>query len=167
MLSKLQAAIPTLTNDLPVDNWVNKIFPEKTPQKRKPERLLEQREYYRLDMKHLPPLDATLISKNGANIDLEILNISASGLSGKITPSVPLFENQLLNVAFVLPFDEPMLVKTSASLLSIETSELSDARVLRLQFSEGLEDWQRELIHVYVLKKQLELIQRRREWQTS
>jgi c-di-GMP-binding flagellar brake protein YcgR len=167
MLSKLQAAIPTLANDLPVENWVNKIFPEKTPQKRKPEGLLEQREFFRLNMGHLPPLDATLISKNGANIDLEVLNISASGLCGKITPSVPLFKNQLLNVAFVLPFDEPMLVKTSTSLLSIDPSEFSDARVLRLQFSEGLDDWQRELIHVYVLKKQLELIQQRREWQTA
>ena len=167
MLSKLQAAIPALTDDLHVENWVNKIFPEKTSRKGKPERLLEQREYYRLDMKQLPSLDATLISRNGANIDLGILNISAGGLCGKISPSVPLFKNQLLNVAFVLPFEEPMLVKTSACLLSIETSELSDARVLRLQFSEGLDDWQRELIHVYVLKKQLDLIKQRREWQTS
>jgi len=167
MLSKLQAAIPTLTNDLHVDDWMNKVFPEKTPKKRKPDSLLDQREFFRLNMEHQPPLDATLISKHGANIDLEVLNISASGLSGKITPSVPLFKNQLLNIAFVLPFDEPMLVKTSACLLSIETSKLSDARALRLQFSEGLDEWQRELIHVFVLKKQLELIQRRREWQTA
>ena len=66
-----------------------------------------------------------------------------------------------------LPFDEPLLVKTSACLIAIETNGCPDARLLRLQFSEGLDDWQKELIHVYVLKKQFELIRQRKGWYAS
>jgi c-di-GMP-binding flagellar brake protein YcgR len=166
MLSKALIATPVLKDDPHVDNWGGEIFPQKTAREETLNRQ-EQREHYRLDMGHLPSLDATLISKNGANIDLGVLNLSAGGLCGRIAPSVPLFKNQWLTVAFVLPFDEPLLVKTSACLIGIETNGCPDTRLLRLQFSEGLEDWQKELIHVYVLKEQFELIRQRKGWYTS
>jgi c-di-GMP-binding flagellar brake protein YcgR len=166
MLSKPQIATPVLKDDPHVENWGSKIFPQKTARE-KTLNSQEQREHYRLDMENLPSLDATLISKNGANIDLGVLNISAGGLCGRIAPSVPFFKNQWLTVAFVLPFDEPLLVKTSACLIGIETNGCPDARLLRLQFSEGLEDWQKELIHVYVLKKQFELIREKKGWYSS
>lgn len=166
MFSKPQIATPVLKDDPHVENWENNIFPQKTVRE-KTLNSQEQREYYRLDMEHLPSLDATLISKNGANIDLGVLNLSAGGLCGRIAPSVPFFKNQWLTVAFVLPFDEPLLVKTSACLIGIETNGRPDARLLRLQFSEGLEDWQKELIHVYVLKEQFELIRERKGWYSS
>ena len=166
MLSKAQTAIHVLKDDPHVDNCASKVFPNKTSRKRTLNSL-EKREFFRLDMEHLPSLDTTLISKNGANITIGVLNISAGGLCGRITPSVPLFKNQRLTVAFVLPFEEPRLVKTSACLIAIETNGCPDARLLRLQFSEGLDDWQKELIHVYVLKKQFELIRQRKGWYTS
>jgi c-di-GMP-binding flagellar brake protein YcgR len=167
MYSKLETATPASTDDLHVDNWVNKMSTEKPYRERTPDSILDQREFYRLDMKHLPSLDATLISKNGANIDIGVLDLSAGGLCGRITPPVPLFKNQWLTVAFVLPFEEPTLVKTSACLMSIETTEFTESRILHLRFSGGLDDWQKELIHSYIVKKQFELIQRRREWQTA
>lgn len=166
MLSKPQIATPVLNDDPYVDNWESNTIPQNTAQENTLNRQ-EQREYFRLDMKHLPSLDATLISKNGANIDLGVLNLSAGGLCGRIAPSVPFFKNQWLTVAFVLPFDEPLLVKTSACLIGIETNGCPDTRLLRLQFSEGLEDWQKELIHVYVLKEQFALIRQRKGWYTS
>ena len=129
--------------------------------------ILDQREFYRLDMKHLPPLDATLVSENGADIDLGILNLSAGGLCGKITPSVPLFKNQWLTVAFVLPLEKPMLIKTSACLMAIESNGRPDSRILHLQFSRGWDDQQKDLIHGYIVKKQFELIQRGREGEVS
>ena len=64
----------------------SKIFPQKTVRE-KTLNSQEQREYYRLDMEHLPSLDATLISKNGANIDLGVLNISAGGLVRQDSPT--------------------------------------------------------------------------------
>jgi len=166
MFSKLQTTDSALTDAPHADNWVSKIFPGKTARKRKLNSQ-EQREFFRLDMEHLPSLDATLISKNGDNVDFGVLNISAGGLCGEITPAMPFFKNQCLTVAFALPFEEPLVVKTSACLIAIETNGHPDAKVLRLQFSEELEDWQKELIHVYVLKKQFELIRRRREWQIT
>ena len=164
MFSRLQAAIPVFTEDLHVDRWVKKIFPWKMNRKRTADASLDQRECYRLDMKHLPPLDATLVSENGANIDLGILNLSAGGLCGKIAPSVPLFKNQWLTVLFVLPLEEPLLMKTSACLIAIESNGHPDCRILRLQFSGGLDDQQKDLIHSYIVKKQFELIKRKREW---
>ena len=164
MFSRLQAAIPVFTEDLHVDRWVKKIFPWKMNRKRTADASLDQRECYRLDMKHLPPLDATLVSENGANIDLGILNLSAGGLCGKIAPSVPLFKNQWLTVLFVLPLEEPLLMKTSACLIAIESNGHPDCRILRLQFSGGLDDQQKDLIHSYIVKKQFELIKRGRDW---
>ncbi len=167
MFSKLQAAIPVLKDDFHVDRWVKKIFPGKTGRKRRMDALLEQREFYRLDLEHLAPLDATLVSGNGANIDLEIMNISAGGLCGKITPSVPLFKNQWLTVAFVLPLKESILMKTSACMISIESNGRPDYRILRLQFSGGLDDRQKEMIHGFIVNQQFELIRRRKAWQMS
>ncbi len=167
MFSRLQAAIPVLKDDLHVDRWVKKIFPWKMNHRRTEDALLDQREYYRLDMKHLPPLDATLVSENGANIDLGILNLSAGGLCGKIAPSVPLFKNQRLTIAFVLPLEEPMLMKTSACLIAIESNGRPDSRILRLQFSAGLDDQQKDLIQGFIVTKQFELIQRGKEWEIS
>jgi len=167
MFSRLQAAIPVLTDDLHVDRWVKKIFPWKTHQKGTADALLDQRECYRLNMKQLPTLDATLVPENGANIDLGILNLSAGGLCGRITPSVTLSQNQRLTVAFVLPLEEPVLMRTSACLVAIESKGRQDSRILRLQFSEGLDDRQKELIHGYIVKKQFELIKRGRNWEVS
>jgi c-di-GMP-binding flagellar brake protein YcgR len=166
MHSKTQTATPVLKDAPHVDNWMTNLFPDETAHNGTLSRQ-EQREFFRLDMKHLPPLDATLISKNGANIDLSVLNLSASGLCGKIAPSVPFFKNQWLTIAFVLPFEEPLLVKTSACLIAIETDGAPSSRVLRLQFSAGLDDWQKELIHVYVLKEQFDLIRSRKGWYSS
>lgn len=167
MFSRLQAAIPVLKDDLHVDRWVKKIFTWKMDRKETLDAILDQREFYRLDMKHLPPLDATLVSENGADIDLEIMNLSASGLCGKIAPSVPLFKNQWLTVAFVLPLEEPMLMKTSACLMAIESNGRPDSRILHLQFSRGWDDQQKDLIHGYIVKKQFEMIQQGKEWETS
>ena len=164
MFSRLQAAIPVFTEDLHVDRWVKKIFPWKMNRERTADASLDQRECYRLDMKHLPPLDATLVSENGANIDLGILNLSAGGLCGKIALSVPLFKNQGLSVAFVLPLEEPLLMKTSACLIAIESNGHPDCRILRLQFSGGLDDQQKDLIHGFIVTKQFEMIKRKREW---
>lgn len=167
MFSIFQAVIPALTDDPPADSGGKKIFPEKRDQERAMDAILDQREFYRLDMQHLPSLDATLISKNGANIDLEIMNISAGGLCGRIAPSVPLFKNQWLTVAFILPLEESILMKTSACMISIESNGRPDSRILRLQFSGGLDDQQKEMIHGFIVKQQFELIQRRKEWQMS
>lgn len=167
MLSKLQAAIPVLTDDLHVDRWVKKIFTWKMNRKQTMDSILEQRESYRLNMKHLPSLDATLLSENGADIDLEVLNISAGGLCGRITPSVPLFQNQSLAIAFVLPLEEPIIMKITACLMEIESNDQPDSRILHIQFSEGLEELKKEKLHTFIVEKQLELIQRRREWQMA
>jgi c-di-GMP-binding flagellar brake protein YcgR len=166
MLNKALIATPVLKDDPHVENWMENLFPDDKAHNGTLNSQ-EQREHYRLDMEHLPSLDATLISKNGANIDLGVLNLSAGGLCGRIAPSVPFFKNQWLTVAFVLPFDEPLLVKTSACLIGIETNGCPETRLLRLQFSDGLEDWQKELIHVYVLKEQFELIRQRKGWYSS
>ncbi len=167
MLSRLQAAIPVLTEDIPFDRWAKKIFTWKMNRKQTMEAILDQREFYRLNMKKLPPLDATLVSESGADIDLEILNISAGGMCGRIMPSVPLFQNQSLTVAFVLPLEEPVILKTLASLVAIESNGHPDARVLRLQFSDGLEEMKKEMLHGFIVNKQLELIRQGKEWEIS
>jgi len=167
MFSRLQAVIPILTDGLHVDRWVKKIFPWRINQKKTEDTLLDQRECYRLNMKHLPTLDATLVSEDGANIDMGILNLSAGGLCGKVIPSASLSQNQWLTVEFVLPLERPMPMKTSACLVAIESNGHPDSRILRLQFSEGWDDQKKDLLHGFIVKKQFELIKRGRDWEVS
>lgn len=55
-------------------------------------------------------------------------------------------------------------MKTSACLIAIESNGHPDCRILRLQFSGGLDDQQKDLIHSYIVKKQFDLIKRGRDW---
>jgi len=167
MFSRLQAAIPVLTTDLNVERWVKKVLPWKKNREKKVDALLDQRDCYRLNMKHLPSLDATLVSENGVDIDLGVLNLSAGGLCGKIAPSVPLYKNQPLTIAFILPLEKPIVMKTSACLVAIETNGSPDARILRIQFSGGLDDQQKDLLHGFIVKQQLELIKQGRNWEMA
>lgn len=167
MFSRLQAAFPILTEDVPVDRWVQKIFPWKTDREISSTTVLDKRECYRLDTKNLPPLDATLVSQNGAIIDIHILDLSAGGLSGTVSTPEPLFKGQVLTLVFVLPLEDLTLVKTEASLVSVAPQESNDSTVLHVEFAKTLDSKQRDLIHGYIVKQQFQMIKQLKGWGMS
>ncbi len=166
MFSRLQASIPVLTDEDNIEGWIKKIFPWNYD-KEGAQELLDHREYYRLNLEAFPALDATVVFRDGSVGDLLPLDISAGGLSGHITTSLPLFEGQRLRVVFVLPLDEPVVLNTEVHLIAKEHDEFPDAWVLHLQFSDALDDSQKELLHRFIIKKQFQLIKRKKGWRFS
>ncbi|GJL79272.1 MAG: hypothetical protein NPINA01_22610 [Nitrospinaceae bacterium] len=162
MFSRLQAAIPILTEEIHIDGWVKKIFPWKTNSGHLADTPPDNRECYRLDMQNLPPLDATLVSQGGAIFDLKVLNLSASGLSCRIPKVEPVFRDQVFTLVFALPLEEPVLIKTEAYLISSNPTESGNSEVLHLQFSGNLDSRQRDLIHGFIVKKQFDMIKQLR-----
>jgi hypothetical protein len=65
---------------------------------------------------------------------------------------------------FVLPLEEPIIIRTEVFLISIVGNE--DARFFRFCFYDEMSDDDRELIHRYIIQKQFEMIQRkdRKNW---
>lgn len=167
MFSRLQAVIPLLSDEVHVERWVKKVFPWKTNGKSSAHALQDNRECYRLDMKNLPHLDATLVSESGAIIDITILNLSAGGLASRVSTPVPLNIGQVLTLVFVLPLEEPTLIKTKACLIEIKPIESSDSIVLHMEFSNTLDSGQKDLIHGFIVNKQFEMIQRLKGWSMS
>jgi len=167
MFSRLQAAFPILAEDVPVDRWVKKIFPWKTDREISAKTVLDNRECYRLDMENLPPLDATLVSQMGAIIDIHILNLSASGLSGKVSTLGPFHKDQVLTLVFVLPLEDLTLIKTEAGVISVDPGEDGGSAVLHMKFSKTLDSKHRDLIHGFIVNKQFEMIRQLKGWGMS
>jgi PilZ domain-containing protein len=167
MFSRLQAAIPILTDDIPVERWVKKIFPWKADRESATPAVLDKRECYRLDTKNHPPMDATLIShQSGSIIDIHVLDLSAGGLSGKVSVPENFYIDQVLTLVFVLPLEDLTLIKTEASLISVDAQDNGET-ILHVEFCESLDSGQRDLIHGYIVKKQFEMIKQLKGWGMS
>ena len=167
MFSRLQATFPVLTDDVHVGRWIRKIFPWKTDNQVPPNSVLDYRESYRLDMQNLQPLDATFVTETGVIVDINVLNLSAGGLSGMVSCQEPLYSDQVFTLIFVLPLEEPILVKTEARLVAIDPNESPDSRVLHIEFSKDLDARHKDQIHGYIVQKQLEMIQRRKRMKVA
>lgn len=166
MFSRLTAAFPVLAEDVPVDRWVKKIFPWKTDREISATTVLDNRECYRLDLENIPPLDATLVSQHGTIIDIHILNLSAGGLSGTVSAPEPLYKDQIMTLVFVLPLEDLTLIKTEATLVLVNSQD-PESTILRMEFSKTLDSRQRDLIHGFIVTKQLEMIRQLKGWGLS
>jgi c-di-GMP-binding flagellar brake protein YcgR len=166
MFSRLQAAFPILAEDVPVDRWVKKIFPWKTDREISTTTVLDNRECYRLDLENIPPLDATLVSQNGTIIDIHLLDLSAGGLSGTVSSPEPLYKGQVVTLVFVLPLEDLTLIKTEASLILVNPQD-PESTILHMQFAKTLDSRQRDLIHGFIVSKQLEMIRQLKGWGMS
>ena len=166
MISRLTAAFPVLAEDVPVDRWVKKIFPWKTDREISATTVLDNRECYRLDLENIPPLDATLVSQNGAIIDIHVLDLSAGGLSGTVSAPEPLYKGQIMTLVFVLPLEDLTLIKTEATLVLVNPQD-PESTILRMEFSKTLDSRQRDLIHGFIVTKQLEMIRQLKGWGMS
>ena len=88
-----------------------------------------------------------------------IEDLSASGFSCRLKESGTIRCGEPISALFVLPLDEPVIIRTEVFLISIVGNE--DARFFRFCFYDEMSDDDRELIHRYIVQKQFEMIQRK------
>jgi hypothetical protein len=144
-----------------VDKWIKKLFRIKSATT---DETTDRRDFYRLPYDNIQPLDLCLTMKDEQVYCTTIEDLSASGFSCRLNESGTICCGEPISALFVLPLDEPVIIRTDVFLISIVDNE--DARFFRFCFYDEMSDDDRELIHHYIVQKQFKMIQRkdRKNW---
>ncbi|MBI4388811.1 MAG: PilZ domain-containing protein [Nitrospinae bacterium] len=136
---------------------MKKIF-AKTSAAPPPANWEERRDAYRLDLEKSVPHKIHAVIENGTVIGGVLRDLSARGFSCELSKSANLPKGYPVKVSFRLPFDESRLIKTEA--VYINRKDAGDGRfpVEAFDFSEKLDETTRDLIHQFIIRKQLESI---------
>ena len=138
-----------------VHYWLGKIFGPQANRSRILQTRTDRRRDYRLDLAHHQPIDASLISRNGAVVGTLLHNMSGGGLCCQIFEPLRLSQGQLLTAVFVLPLEEPFILKTEARLVTPPTRHTSYSRIIRLGFSNWINETSQDTLHRFILENQL------------
>jgi hypothetical protein len=162
MLSKQDREISLKSTFGSVAKWIKKLFLIKSATT---DKTTDRRDFYRLPYDKIQPLDLCLTMQDEQVYCTTIEDLSASGFSCRLNESGTIHCGEPISALFVLPLDEPVIIRTEVFLISIVGNE--DARFFRFCFYDEMSDDDRELIHRYIVQKQFELIQRkdRKNWQ--
>jgi hypothetical protein len=140
----------------PVEKWIKKLFRIKSTTT---DKTTDRRDFYRLPHDKIQPLDLCLTMQDEQVYCTTIEDLSASGFSCSLNESGTIHCGEPISALFVLPLDEPVIIRTEVFLISIVGNE--DARFFRFCFYDEMSDDDRELIHRYIVQKQFEMIQRK------
>ena len=138
----------------PIEKWIKKLFRIKSAT---PDKSADRRDFYRLTHDKIQPLDLCLTMQDEQVFCTTIEDLSASGFSCRLTESGTIRCGEPMSALFVLPLDEPVIIRTEVFLMSIVGNE--GARLFRFRYYDEMNDDDRELIHRYIVQKQFEIIQ--------
>ena len=138
----------------PVEKWIKKLFRIKSATL---DKTTDRRDFYRLPYDKIQPLDLCLTMQDEQVFCTTIENLSASGFSCRLIESGTICCGEPMSALFVLPLDEPVIIRTEVFLMSIVGNE--DVRLFCFGYYDEISDNDRELIHRYIVQKQFETIQ--------
>jgi hypothetical protein len=161
MLSKHDREISLKSTFGSVKKWVKKLFRIKSETT---DKITDRRDFYRLRHDKIQLLDLCLTMQDEQVYCTTIEDLSASGFSCRLDESGTIRCGELISALFVIPLDEPVIIRTEVFLISIVGNE--DARFFRFSFYDKMSNDDLELIHRYIVQKQFEMIQRkdRKNW---
>jgi c-di-GMP-binding flagellar brake protein YcgR len=161
MLSKQDQETSLKSTVGSVEKWIKKLFSIKSTTTYK---TTDRRDSCRLPYDKIQPLDLCLTMQDEQVYCTTIEDLSASGFSCRLSELGTIRCGESISALFVLPLDEPVIIRTEVFLISIVGNE--DARFFRFCFYEEMSDDDRELIHRYIIQKQFEMIQSkdRKNW---
>ena len=139
-----------------VEKWIKKLFRMKSAIT---DKTTDRRDFYRLPYDKIQPLDLCLTMQDEQVYCTTMEDLSTSGFSCRLNESGTIRCGEPISALFVLPLDEPVIIRTEVILISIVGNE--DARFFRFCFYDEMSDDDRELIHRYIIQKQFEMIQRK------
>jgi c-di-GMP-binding flagellar brake protein YcgR len=140
-----------------VEKWIKSFFCIKSAIT---DQATDRRDFYRLPYNKIQALDLCLTMQDEQVYCTTIEDLSASGFSCRLNESGTIRCGESISALFVLPLDEPVIIRTEVFLISIVGNE--DARFIRFCFYDEMNDDDRELIHRYIVQKQFEMIQRKK-----
>ena len=124
-----------------------------------PDKTTDRRDFYRLPHNKIQPLDLCLTMQDEQVFCTTIEDLSASGFSCRLNESSTIRCGEPISALFVLPLEEPIIIRTEVSLMSIVGNE--DARFFCFCFYEEMSDDDRKLVHRYIAQKQFEMIKKK------
>lgn len=116
----------------------------------------DRRDFFRLDLTPSESLDACTVLENGESHTMEILNISASGLYCQTSVAHNFMQEFKLTAYFILPLDEPLVLKIPCYIVEVKWHPVQKTTRIRLEFLPGLETQNQDMIHRYIISKQLQ-----------
>jgi c-di-GMP-binding flagellar brake protein YcgR len=139
-----------------IEKGIKKLFRFKSAT---PVKITDRRDFYRLTQDKIQPLDLCLTMQDEQVFCTTIEDLSASGFSCRLNESCTIHCGKPISALFVLPLDEPVIIRTEVSLMSIVGNE--DARFFCFCFYEEMSDDDRKLVHRYIAQKQFEMIKKK------
>jgi c-di-GMP-binding flagellar brake protein YcgR len=136
-----------------VEKWIKKLFSNKSETTYK---TTDRRDFYRLPYDKIQPLDLCLTMQDEQVYCTTIEDLSASGFSCMFNESGTINCGEPISALFILPLDEPVIIRTEVFLRSIVGNE--DARFFRFCFYDEMSDNDRKSIHRYIIQKQFDMI---------
>jgi len=140
----------------PIEKWIKKLFRIKSAT---PDESTDRRDFYRLQHDKNQPLDLCLTMQDEQVFCTAIEELSASGFSCILTESGTIRCGEPMSALFVLPFKDPVIIRTEVLLITIEGNK--GERLFRFRYYDEMSDDDRELIHRYIVQKQFEVIQKK------
>ncbi|MZH02712.1 MAG: hypothetical protein F3745_04745 [Nitrospinae bacterium] len=158
MVSKFDSSIKSKPAYKPIERWLKKIFRWKS--KEMPvDSEVDRRDFYRLVLDSRNPLDLCLTMQDERVFCTNIGDLSASGFGCKIKGLARIHSNQPITALFVLPMEEPCIIKSEVFLVSALKGD-DEGDIFRFRFSDEIKDSDRDLIHRYIVLKQFEALER-------
>ena len=154
MLSKNDRETSLKSNFGSVEKWIKQLFRIKSATA---DKITDRRDFHRLPHDEIQPLDLCLTMQDEQVFCTTIEDLSVSGFSCRFNESGTIRCGEPISALFVLPLDEPVIIRTEVFLMSIAGNE--DKRLLSFCFYDQMSDDDRELIHRYIVQKQFEMIQ--------
>ncbi len=156
MISRLQAKIPVESGGKTVHRWIQKIFPWNRDGLKDSSRFQDRRDFFRLKVEEGDAIEAALWLKDGTVVNMALIDLSASGLCGRIQEPMEISEGEVVTALFILPLPEPVILKMESTLISQGARALPKSTVLHLKFTDRMDEKNREFIHRYIIKTQFD-----------
>lgn len=161
MTASCETEVAENSNEKP--SWFKRMF----QRRRNPSKIPQRRDTLRLNLEEIEPVDIAVAFDRGKALRTIIHDLSAGGVSLYDDHLLELEEGETVGIAFHLPLGKQATVHAQALLVSAQKTGAHLPRVYRFEFVESMSEVGRNLIHRYIVKKQLELMKRQAPPETS
>ena len=147
-------------------SWIKKWLPFASKPAKRLDEDFDNSDFYLLDLGDLEPIEATITLPNGITFSTVLHGLGASGFTCQMRRNMAV-KDQIVSILYVLPAEEPVLMEAKAIMTGQSLNGSPDTRIGQFHFTYGMDEQDRDLIHKFVLRKQIEMIRRKRKLEMS
>ncbi len=136
--------------------WYKRLFSRRNDSVLIPQ---ENRQCFRLNIEETFPMEAMLMTRKGEIITSDIHDLSAGGVSLKFYE--PMTDGlDKVKIKIGLPNERPVVLEAKADYINKRNNGTPLSKILGFKFTSGLDVDSEDMIHQFILKKQIDWIRR-------